>query len=109
MSILDAMDLGLAPHTIVILALISLAAIAGFLIAIRQEQADREADRLVSAEVGRLELPEIRRLLHQGLLTPNRGFWQVLEEGLIRFHPRDPQEELQRQHLLQEIRLRLLP
>jgi hypothetical protein len=103
------MDLGLAPHTIIILVAMALVGIAGFLIAIRQEQDEQRAQQLVSAEVGRLELTEIRRLLQQGLLTPNQQFWQVLEEGLVRFRPGDRHEEVQRQRLLQEVRLRLMP
>jgi hypothetical protein len=41
-------------------------------------------------------------------LAPHQQFWQVLEEGLVRFRPRDRDEELQRQRLLQEVRLRLM-
>jgi hypothetical protein len=103
------MDLGLAPHTIVIAVAIALAGIAGLLIAIRQEESQKRALERVSAEVGGLELPEIRRLLQQGLLTPHQQFWEVLEDGLVRFRPRDREEELQRQRLLQEVRLRLMP
>ncbi|MEU6037399.1 hypothetical protein ABZ801_18525 [Actinomadura sp. NPDC047616] len=103
------MDLGLAPHTVVIVVAVALVGIVGFLLAIRQEQAERRGQQLVSAEVGSLELPEIRRLLQQNLMTPHQQFWQVMEEGLVRFRPRDRQEEIQRQRLLQEIRLRLLP
>jgi hypothetical protein len=102
------MGLGLAPHTILIIMAVALAGIAGVLIAIRQEQRQRRAQQRVSAEVGRLELAEIRRLVQQGLLTPHPQFWQVLEEGLVSLRPRDRNEELQRQRLLQEVRLRLM-
>ncbi|MEW2352860.1 hypothetical protein [Spirillospora sp. NPDC029432] len=103
------MDLGLAPHTIAIVIAVALAGIAALAVAIRQEESDSRALRLVSDEVGRLELAEIRQLLSQGLVTPNPQYWQVLEEGLVSFRPRDRQEELQRQRLLQDVRLRLLP
>jgi hypothetical protein len=105
---LGRMGLGLAFHTIVIVVAIALAGIAGILIAIRQEDGHKRDLELVSEEVGRLELAEIQRLLQQGLVTPHRQFWQVLEEGLVRFRPGDHQEELQRQRLLQEVRLRLM-
>ncbi|MFI0444177.1 hypothetical protein [Actinomadura sp. 6N118] len=103
------MDLGLlAPHTIVIVVAVALFGVAGLITAIKQEQGQRRAQRRVAAEVGRLELTEIRGLLRRGLATPHPQYWQVLEEGLVMFRPRDRQEELQRQQLLQEVRLRLM-
>lgn len=100
------MGLGLAPHTVVVVVAVALTGIAAVLLAIRQEAADERARRLVSAEVGGLELAEIRGLVRRGLDAPHQGFWQVLEEGLVAFRPRDRQEEVQRQRLLQEVRLR---
>ncbi|QFG23820.1 hypothetical protein [Actinomadura sp. WMMB 499] len=103
------MGLGLAPHTIVLIVATALAVVGGLLYAMRQEQADRRALERVSAEVGRMELPEIRRLVRQGLVAPNPQFWHVLEDGLVRFRPGDRDEEVQRQRLLQEVRMRLMP
>src|SRR6266516_6977705 len=102
------MGLGLTLYTAAIIVAVSLLGIVGFLVAIRQEEAEQRGLRLVSAEVGHMELAEIRRLVRQGLLTPHQQFWLVLEEGLVAFRPRDRPEELQRQRLLQEVRLRLI-
>ncbi|GAA2588259.1 hypothetical protein SMC26_42975 [Actinomadura fulvescens] len=102
------MDLGLAPHTIVTVVAVALLGVAAVITAIKQEQGWLRAQRRVSAEVGRLELAEIRELLRQGMVTPTPQYWQVLEEGLVLFRPRDRREELQRQRLLQEVRLRLI-
>ncbi|WP_067479987.1 hypothetical protein [Actinomadura hibisca] len=102
------MDFGLAPHTIVTVTVVALAAIAGTIVAMRQEQDLYRDQRRVSTEVGGMELPEIRRLLSQGMLSPTREFWQVMEEGLVAFRPRDRDEEVQRQRLLQQVRLHLL-
>jgi hypothetical protein len=106
---IEIMGLGLAPHTIAIVAIVALIVLIAFLKAIRQEQAEHDSWRLVSAEVERLGLSEIQRLLRQDLMTPHPRYWQVIEEGLVGFRPRDRNEELQRQQLLQEVRLRLMP
>ncbi|WP_125619510.1 hypothetical protein [Actinomadura sp. WAC 06369] len=103
------MGLGLAPHTIVLMVVTALAVVGGLVYAMRQEEADRRAWRRVSDEVGEMGLPEIRRLVRQGLVAPSPQFWQVLEDGLVRFRPSDRDEEVQRQRLLQEVRLRLMP
>ncbi|MGI5170059.1 hypothetical protein ACQEU3_37480 [Spirillospora sp. CA-253888] len=102
------MDLGLAVHTVVTVSVVALAAIIGVIVAMRQEQGLYRARQRVATEVGGMELPEIRRLLDQGMLTPTRDFWQVMEEGLVAFRPRDRAEEVQRQQLLQQVRLHLL-
>jgi hypothetical protein len=106
---IEIMDLGLAPHTIAIVAITSLIVLIAFLRAVRQEQAEHDSWRLVSAEVERLELPEIQQLLRQGYMTPHPRYWQVIEDGLVGFRPRDRNEELQRQRMLQEVRLRQMP
>ncbi|MFG2005413.1 hypothetical protein ACGFNU_40325 [Spirillospora sp. NPDC048911] len=102
------MDLGLASHTIVTVVAVALFGVAAVITAIKQEQGQLRAQRRVAAEVGRLELAEIHGLLRQGMVTPHPQYWQVLEEGLVMFQPRDRREELQRQRLLQEVRLRLI-
>ncbi|MBO2443870.1 hypothetical protein [Actinomadura nitritigenes] len=103
------MGLGLAPHTIAIVAIVALIVLLALLKAIRQEHVEHDSWRLVSAEVEQMGLSEIQRLLRRGLMAPHPRYWQVVEEGLVGFRPRDRNEELQRQRLLQEVRLRLMP